>query len=65
MIDIEAAIHNSPARAEIKRRIDSISEMLKDFDPSPWTDPNVIRPIPGKQEQFLTMNDVTVVFYGG
>lgn len=65
MIDVESAIHNSKAREEIRRKIEEIPDMVKDFDPSPWIDPNVIRPIPGKQEQFLTMNDVTVVFYGG
>lgn len=64
MIDIEAAIHNSPARAEIKRRIDMIPELVKNFDITPWEDPNVIRPLPGKQEEFLTTT-AQVAFYGG
>lgn len=64
MIDIESAISNSSARAEIKRRIEEIPEMVKNFDPSPWMDSNVIRPLPGKQEEFLTTK-AQIAFYGG
>ena len=64
MLDLTTAINNSTARSEIKRRINNIPEMIKDFDPTPWTNPNIVRPLPGKQEDFLTTK-AQIAFYGG
>lgn len=64
MLDLTTAINNSTARAEIKRRINEIPELIKDFDPTPWTNSNVIRPLEGKQEDFLTTK-AQIAFYGG
>lgn len=60
---VSDGITKSKARQAIRDKIANID--VSDFDPSPWTDPNIIRPIPGKQEQFLMTDDVQVVWYGG
>lgn len=55
-------ISQSEARKRIVEQINSID--VSDFDPTPWTDENVIRPLPGAQERFLTTT-AQVAFYGG
>ena len=54
----------SKARDDIRRKINMIPEMIKDFDPSPWTSPNVIRPLKGRQEEFIT-SKAQITWYGG
>lgn len=52
----------SKARQVIIDKINSLD--VSNFDASPWKDPNVIRPIPGKQEQFI-QSDCQITIYGG
>jgi len=64
-LDLNEDQLNRKSRAR-QRIIDRINNAdFSDFDATPWKDPNVIRPIPGKQEQFLATDDVQVVLYGG
>lgn len=60
----ENNVNKSTARRAILDRIANLDEIYKDFDPEPWKDPNVIRPIPGPQEDFLT-SDAQIVWLGG
>ena len=60
---VSEGIVKSKARQDIRDKISNID--VSNFDATPWTDPNIIRPIPGKQEQFLMTEDVQVVWYGG
>jgi predicted phage terminase large subunit-like protein len=52
----------SKARRDLVERINNVD--FSDFDISPWKDPNVIRPIPGKQEQFI-LSDADITFFIG
>ena len=48
-----------------KHLVDSLRNLdVTNFDTTPWTDENVIRPLPGAQERFLT-STAQVTFYGG
>lgn len=39
---------------------------VDDFDVTPYTDPNVVRPLRGKQEEFLqSHHKATITFFGG
>ena len=53
----------SKARRDLIKRINEVD--LSDFDVSPWRDPNVVRPIPGKQEEFITSDADITFFVGG
>jgi hypothetical protein len=55
-------ITHSKARQRIVDEINSID--VSEFDPTPWTSENVIRPLPGAQEAFLTTT-AQVALYGG
>jgi len=64
-LDLNEEQLNRKSRAR-QRIIDRINNAdFSDFNVTPWKDPNVIRPIPGKQEQFLATEDVQIVLYGG
>lgn len=58
---IDMLISGSQARQSIVDRINSLD--VSKFDETPWTKPNVIRPLP-KQEEFM-MSKAQVTFYGG
>lgn len=58
----ETNYEKSTARARIKQIIADID--VSDFDATPWSDENIVRPLPGAQERFL-MSDAQIVFYGG
>jgi hypothetical protein len=51
----------SRARQAIVDRINNLD--VSQFDETPWTKPNTIRPLP-KQEEFM-MSKAQVTFYGG
>lgn len=51
----------SRARQSIVDRINSLN--VDEFDETPWTQKNTIRPLP-KQEEFM-MSRAQVTFYGG
>jgi hypothetical protein len=51
----------SKARQSIVDRINSLD--VSQFDETPWTTKNTIRPLP-KQEEFM-MSKAQVTFYGG
>lgn len=38
---------------------------VSDFDERPYTDPNVIRPLPKQEEFLLSHNNAMITFYGG
>lgn len=38
---------------------------VSDFDVTPYTDPNVIRPLPKQNEFLLSHHNVMITFYGG
>lgn len=61
---LEAGVRGSEARERIRQKIINLD--LSDFDPTPWTAPNVVRPIPGKQEEFiLAHHKAQITLYGG
>ena len=51
---------SEPLIKQIIRGID-----VSDFDPTPYTDPNVIRPLPKQEEFLLSHNNAQITFYGG
>ncbi len=55
-------LDKSEARQKIIESIRNID--VSNFDVGPWTDPNVIRPLPAAQEKFL-VSEAQVTFYGG
>lgn len=61
-LDEDLINRKSPARREIVRRIREFDP--HDFDATPWSDPNTIIPIPGKQEKFL-MSKADITFFAG
>lgn len=61
-LSLSEGINHSKARQRIVEEINSID--VTNFDPTPWTDENVIRPLPGAQEAFLTTT-AQVALYGG
>jgi len=59
----ETMNQKSKARRDLVERIDKAD--FSNFDASPWKDPNTIRPIPGKQEQFILSDSDITFFIGG
>lgn len=52
------------ASAARQRIVDQINNLdVSTFDETPWTQPNVVRPLP-KQEEFM-MSKAQITFYGG
>ena len=56
-------VHAEGYEPEIKKRIREID--VSDFDETPYTNPNVIRPLPAQEKFLLAHNEAQITFYGG
>ena len=56
-------IENSMSEPLIKKIIREID--VSNFDITPYTDPNVIRPLPKQEEFLLSHHKAQITFYGG
>lgn len=60
VLQTEIPLDNEPLVKKIIREID-----VSNFDPTPYTDPNVIRPLPKQADFLLSHNRAKITFYGG
>lgn len=56
-------VHAEGYEPEIKKRIREID--VSEFDTDPYTNPNVIRPLPAQEKFLLSHEEAQITFYGG